>query len=213
MNVKIDESIDRTSWLRAMNAGEEADGALKESMDEAERLLLSAAEPKAVYRIMDKENLGLSGFSIRRHLEGCDRVALMGATIGSGVDQLIRKFQITDMAMAFILDCGASVVIESVCDEFSKYIDDNTDGYITSRFSPGYGDFPIEYQKKLIGYIDGQRKIGLNVTQSSLMVPRKSVTALIGISDKPVRGKPATCDECVLKEKCVLRKERKFCGD
>ena len=44
-------------------------------------------------------------------------------------------------------------------------------------------------------------------------VPRKSVTALIGISDHPVTGRLATCGECVLREKCTLRKEGKFCGD
>lgn len=213
MNIEIKKPIDRSIWLRAMNMSEEADDILKVRMEEAEKMLLLSARPKAIYRIMEKKDIKTSGNSVIKHLEGCGKVAVMGATLGSGVDELIRKTQIKDMAMAVIMDFGASVLIEYVCDEFSKYIDDNVDGYTTSRFSPGYGDFPIECQKDVVRYIDGQRKIGLNVTSNSLMIPRKSVTALIGISDRPVKGKLATCSECVLKEKCAIRKEGKFCGD
>ena len=104
-------------------------------------------------------------------------------------------------------------MIEQVCDAFQKTINDAVDGYTTSRFSPGYGDFPIEVQPDMIRYIDGQRKIGLNVTSNNLLVPRKSVTAVIGVSDRPVRGSLATCAECVLRDKCDLRKEGKLCGD
>lgn len=45
------------------------------------------------------------------------------------------------------------------------------------------------------------------------MIPRKSITAVLGISDHPVKGKLATCNECVLRDKCELRKEGGFCGD
>ena len=141
------------------------------------------------------------------------KIVVMGATLGAGADHLIRRLQITDMTEAVIADCGASVLIEQVCDAFQKTINDAVDGYTTSRFSPGYGDFPIEVQPDMIRYIDGQRKIGLNVTSNNLLVPRKSVTAVIGVSDRPVRGSLATCAECVLRDKCDLRKEGKFCGD
>ena len=84
---------------------------------------------------------------------------------------------------------------------------------MTSRFSPGYGDYPLEYQQNVIQYVDGPRKIGLNVTENHLMIPRKSVTALMGIADHPVTGRLATCGECILREKCTLRSEGKHCGD
>ena len=120
--------------------------------------------------------------------------------------------QISDMAEAVIMDSGASVLVDSLCDKFEEYIRNNVDEYVTSRFSPGYGDSPLRMQKSVISYVDGQRKIGLNVTSSNLMIPRKSVTALIGLSEHPVTGRLATCGECVLKDKCTLRKEGKFCG-
>ena len=213
MNIAVTAPLDRKRWLAALQSGGEVSDTLKKQMDLAEEQLFEAAKPKAVYRIMNKTDIKLEGVSIEKHLEGCDQVAVMGATLGIGVDDLIRKAQIRDMAMAVILDCGASLLIEEVCDIFQKQIDAETDGYLTSRFSPGYGDYPLEYQDLIVRYIDGQRKIGLNVTANSLMVPRKSVTALLGISDHPVTGRLATCGECVLREKCTLRKEGKFCGD
>ena len=213
MNIAVTAPLDRKRWLAALQSGEEALPSLQAQMDLAEQQLLEAAVPKAIYRIMNKSDIKREGISIEKHLEGCDQVAVMGATLGMGVDDLIRRTQVRDMAMAVILDCGASLMIEEVCDIFQRQIDAETEGYLTSRFSPGYGDYPLEYQQLIVRYIDGQRKIGLNVTGNSLMVPRKSVTALLGISDHPVTGRPATCGECVLREKCTLRKEGRFCGD
>lgn len=213
MNMDKDVRIDRSKWLEVMNVSGEMDDSLEKSADEAERLLLSIARPKCTYRIMDIKDMRLAGKSIRRHLEGCRKAVVMGATLGAGVDELIRKMQIIDMALAVIIDCGASILIEQLCDKLERDIKKNICGYATTRFSPGYGDFPIEYQKNIIRYIDGQRRIGLNVTADFIMIPRKSVTAVMGISDNPVFGSLATCGECVLREKCRLRKEGKFCGD
>lgn len=214
MNVEIKQSIDRKKWLETLNVRGESDDALIAKLDNAEQLLFSQAAPKAIYRVMDIDEVSMCGFSIKKHLEGCDRVAVMGLTLGLGIDNLLRKTQIKDMAMTVILDCGASVLVEQLCDEFEGTIREETgEKYLTFRFSPGYGDYPITEQSRIIRYLDASRKIGLNVTSNSLMIPRKSVTALIGIADHPVKGRLATCGECVLKDKCTLRKEGKFCGD
>ena len=239
MNIEITLPIDRDQWLTALHAKGSADSRLAEQMDEAERLLKAAARPKAVYKIMERGALlpeaaengeaaadisREANLSIKKHLEGCHKIALMAVTLGTGVDQLLRKTQITDMAMAVILDCGASVLAEQIADEFEQMIaeqigagseDDspNTGLFMTPRFSPGYGDWSITEQSRIIRLLDGQRQIGLNVTKDSLMIPRKSITAVIGIADHPVKGCLATCDECVLKDKCRLKKEGKFCGD
>ena len=69
-------------------------------------------------------------------------MAVMALTLGIGVDNLIKKTQVTDMAMAVILDSGASVMVDQLCDMYQKKIDEETEGYTTPRFSPGYGDSP-----------------------------------------------------------------------
>lgn len=220
MKIDIKGSIDRGKWLNALHVKSEdvreheaEHQQLMERLDIAEKKLLEAATPKATYRIMRREDVRTEGFSIEKHLEGCHKAAVIGVTLGAGVDELIRKTQITDMAMAVILDCGASVLTEHLCDDFEAYVKTKTEGYFTPRFSPGYGDYPLHCQKEIVRYIDGQRQIGLNVTADSLMIPRKSVTALMGIAEHPVEGRLATCGECVLREKCTLRKEGKLCSD
>ena len=59
------------------------------------------------------------------------------------------------------------------------------DRFLTDRFSPGYGDFPMESSKDLVGLLDAGRRIGLTVSQSGILIPRKSVTAVLGVSDRP----------------------------
>lgn len=214
MKLEITRPIEREAWLAALHAKGSADSSLSFSLDAGEKLLMQAAKPKAIYRLMQKAELKTSGQSIEKHLEGCHETALMAVTLGIGVDELIRKTGVTDMAMAVIIDAGASVLVEQLADEFEGYIRKQLDtDFITSRFSPGYGDWPVTEQARIIHYLDGQRKIGLNVTADSLMIPRKSITAVLGISDHPVKGKLATCNECVLRDKCELRKEGGFCGD
>ena len=213
MNIEITEPISREGWLRALNSEGACDEKLAKSMEEAEDLLFAVAKPKGIYRVMDRNDVRVSGFSLEKHLEGCHKVIAMALSLGIGVDNAIRKMQVTDMAAAVIMDSGASILADHLCDKFEEHIKSNVEGYTTSRFSPGYGDSPLNMQKDIVAYVDGQRKIGLNVTANSLMIPRKSITALIGIADHPVTGRLATCRECVLREKCTLRKEGKFCGD
>lgn len=214
MNINITEPVSRDKWLNSLHVRGTADETLEVRLDEAEQLLLAAARPKAIYKVMDRSEVKTSGDIIEKHLEGCHKVALLGITLGIGVDNLLRRTQITDMALSVIIDCGASVMIEQLCDKFETYIKKNIEEkYSTSRFSPGYGDYSIEEQPRIIKYLDAPRKIGLTVTADSLMIPRKSVTALIGLADHPVKGRLATCGECVLKDKCTLRREGKFCGD
>ncbi len=213
MNIEITGRIPRDKWLAALGIPDICDDAAPEELDEVENALLSAARPRAVYRVMGINDIKVRGLSLSRHLEGCSRVIVMALTLGAGIDSFIRRLQVTDMAKAVMADSGASVLTECLCDRYEKDIKSAVRGFKNARFSPGYGDCPLEMQKSLVSYVDGQRKIGLNVTSEYLLIPRKSVTAIIGVADHPVKGRLATCGECVLKDKCLLKREGKFCGD
>jgi len=189
------------------------DDRLTMMLDEAEQMIKSAAIPKATYRLVPIDDLNMIGVSINKHLENCHSAAVMAVTLGAGVDMLLRRVQVTDMAMAVAVDTGASVLVEQYCNAYEKMICAEISGYTTPRFSPGYGDYPVTEQSYVVKLLEAPKRIGLNVTSSSLMVPRKSVTAIIGVADIPVTGKLATCDECVIKDKCNLRKEGKTCGN
>ena len=84
--------------------------------------------------------------------------------------------------------------------------------YLTGRFSPGYGDWDIAVQPLVAAALDTVRKAGLCVTDTNLMTPRKSVTALLGVSDHPVKGQLAGCGHCVLRTRCEYRKRGKTCA-
>lgn len=212
MKLAKPEEIDSGAWLLRMGVKGEADSRLKQDMQVEGEKLLRAAVPQGIYRIVDLEALDLKGTAIRKHLSGCHEMVIMGVTLGAAVDRLIRSSQIRDMASAVILDCGASVLVEQICDQFEDRIRQETEGFLTGRYSPGYGDLPIETQGELLRVIDGPRKIGLTVNRSHIMIPRKSVTAILGVADHPVRGYLASCQECTLRDTCVLRKEGKNCA-
>ena len=84
--------------------------------------------------------------------------------------------------------------------------------YLTGRFSPGYGDWDIAVQPMVAAALDTVRKAGLCVTDTNLMTPRKSVTALLGVSGHPVKGQLAGCGHCVLRTRCEYRKRGKTCA-
>ena len=112
-----------------------------------------------------------------------DRV-LFGATLGSDVDVLIRKESRRHVAKAAILQAAAAALIEEYCDECQRMINLklNEEGKGTlKRFSPGYGDFGLENQREIFSKLQLPKKIGLTLTDSLLMVPTKSVTAIMPI--------------------------------
>ena len=84
--------------------------------------------------------------------------------------------------------------------------------YLTGRFSPGYGDWDIAVQPLVANALDTVRRAGLCVTDTNLMTPRKSVTAILGVSGHPVKGKLAGCGHCVLRTRCEYRKRGKTCA-
>lgn len=229
MRLELPLKIDRKNWLQRVGINPEDFAQMQRDanpelenvmgqMDIAEEKLFKAAMPQGIFRFMPlddmvKKTLGLEGNAIKKHLEGCSEIVIMGATLGVQTDQLIRTSQIRDMAEAVFLDSGASILIEQICDQLEEKIKDDTDMYLTGRYSPGYGDYPIDAQSRLIRTLDAQRKIGLTVNESHIMIPRKSVTAIIGAADHPVKGYLASCEECTIKDKCILRKEGKNCAE
>ncbi|MCD8143918.1 MAG: vitamin B12 dependent methionine synthase, activation domain protein [Oscillospiraceae bacterium] len=184
--------------------------------------IMDAARPRLTYRIFPLEDGALRGAEfplvgrdIRRHLQDCTHAVLMAATLGPDVETLLMRTQVTDMARALILDSCASTAIENVCDNFEGELRAQYEArgqFLTDRFSPGYGDMPIEQQRDFCDLLDTRRRIGLTVSQSGIMLPRKSVTAVLGVSDTPRTRRSAGCANCSMFENCSLRKSGAHCG-
>lgn len=122
--------------------------------------------------------------SLASHLAGCTSVVLFAATIGVGIDRLIAKYASISPSKALLFQAIGAQQIEALCDAFCQDIADEYQAECTKRFSPGYGDLPLQTQKDIFAILDCEKKIGLTLTNSLLMSPTKSVTAFIGIRSK-----------------------------
>lgn len=209
------EKLNRNEAVRYLGgAGISLSYRMDRLMDECEREILAKASPKYIY--IEKQlpcDEIIQGKDIEKHLEGCEKAILVGATLGTEIDKLIRISQIADMARAVVIDSFASVAIEQVCAKVDELIAEKyPDYYMTFRFSPGYGDYPIELQKKYITMLDAPRKIGLTTNDNYLLMPTKSVTAVMGLSKSPIERRKRGCAICNMRDKCKYRRNGEHCG-
>lgn len=121
---------------------------------------------------------------LQKNLLGCANVVVFVATIGLGIDKLISKYARISPTKALIFQAIGAERIEALCDHFcadlkAEIIQEGKS--IRPRFSPGYGDFPLEVQRELLQKTGASKRIGVTLTESLLMVPTKSVTAVVGI--------------------------------
>lgn len=154
----------------------------------------------------------LCGSDIAEHLKGCESVILFAASIGADIERRIRIYEAQDLTRAIIMDCCGSSLIESYCDLVCGSIAERLTErglFPTSRFSPGYGDLPLSLQPEFLRALNAQRQIGLTCNEQFLMFPRKSVTAVIGLSKTPVGGcSKIACDTCRMNSTCQSRKNK-----
>ncbi len=142
--------------------------------------------------------LQIKSRDLSKNLSGCDRAVLFAATIGTGTDRLIAKYGKLQPSRALILDALGSAAIEGWCNllnEQVRAIAEKNNRFLRPRFSAGYGDFPIAIQPQLLNALDAHRKAGIYLTDSCMMLPTKSVSAVIGVSDRP-RASKAGCAAC-----------------
>lgn len=217
MILDLPKKPDVSSALRYLHIeSDRADDLTLALLDKAEAELRRKAVPRATAVETTRETLApfLSGNDIFRHLEGCDRYVIMGCTLGPQLDMTIRAAGISDMAYAVVLDALASAVIEQAADAFEQAYREKvrkSGRFLTGRYSPGYGDFPLSSQPHLLRVLNAQKEIGLCVTENHLLTPRKSITAVLGTSDHPVKGHLSGCSHCKMKTHCAYRKEGKTC--
>lgn len=209
------EKLNRNEAVRYLGgAGIQMNEQMENLMDECEKAVLEKAAPKYRYIELDLpcDDI-MGGKDIANHLEGCEKAILMCATLGADIDKLIRISQISDMAKAVVLDSFSSVAVEQVCNKVDEIIAEKYDGYyMTFRFSPGYGDYPLSLQQDFLRMLDAPRKIGLTTNDSFLLMPSKSVTAVMGLSKNPIERKKRGCAVCNMRGKCRFRRNGEHCG-
>ena len=218
-------SINRAEVLRYLGyKGIGADETINSLIDECAEVL-KAAVPRYVYRVVDVTQVDegvrlegtsvtLKGNSIKEHLKGCNKAALIAVTISDGIDRMLRVMQASDLAKAVISDSMASAAIEQVCDKVEAVIKEELPEYNqTFRFGIGYGDLPLSQQGEFLKILNAPKLIGLNIGKTDMMTPTKSVTAVIGLTTGEVSSKKKGCMSCNLKGTCRFREAGGHCNE
>ncbi len=200
MGLNIDEA------LRYLGVRTDADGTLHAQMSALAQQLQARITPRFTWVLSEVSALALPGRAAARLLADCPEAAVLVCTLGTEFDRWFRQLQVRDMPRAVLLDALGSAYVEAGCDAAENDIRARFPGkFLTDRFSPGYGDLPLDVQPRLIR-LTGANRIGVTLTDSMLMNPQKSVTAVVGIANQPQKARIRGCDFCAMKANCTLRK-------
>lgn len=188
---------DRKETLRYLGyRGQEIDEQTERMIEEVSEELIKGSMPKSVYREfaceVTEKHVKLGGLVIESrnlatNLKGCECAVLLAATIGRAADFMIKKYSVSNMAKAAVVQAAGAACIESYVDEVEEMIRQGANArglYLRPRFSSGYGDFALEYQKDIFEMLECNKRIGVTLTEGNLMMPSKSVTAVIGLTTK-----------------------------
>ena len=153
-------------------------------------------------------NMSIKSRSLAKSLKDCDEAIVFAITLGAETDRRLRKYELLDMAKAVVFQASATAFLEEQCKtavEGIKREIEQSGLFLRPRFSPGYGDFSILHQKEILEMLEAQKRIGLTMTDSFMLAPAKSVTAVIGVSKTNENCHVNGCEICT-KIDCLYRR-------
>lgn len=226
-------SVDPKEVLRYLGyRGQAYTEELGERMDRAMAHCVETARPAGCVRIFPVAGVGttddgrpevilggtaltLRGTSIADHLCGAKAVGVLAATIGMGVERELRRYAMgSDPVDAMVFDAAATALVERAADAAEASIvraAADRHLYTNFRFSPGYGDLPMDTQPVLLSALDAQRRLGITLSKTYLMTPTKSVTAVVGIFEDKQPSTHASCAKCPCFDFCTIRPTGRTC--
>ena len=186
--------IDKSELLRYLGyKGQEYGEKIEENIDAAIELCLEKITPRSVikkYELVKEPlslkgtNMILQGSDIAKHLEDCNEVYILGATVGFEIEKTVNKLMNENPLLGVIVDSASICAIESYCDDLCQELQSQNTKQLTWRFSCGYGDFPLSQQKDFVTLLELQKRIGVFINEDSfMMTPQKSVTAIVGVKE------------------------------
>lgn len=153
--------------------------------------------------VCDFGAFALQSKKLALNLKQCESAVLFAATVGVEIERIIAKYGHISPSKALMFQAIGAERIEALCDIFCDDISKEYNMPIKPRFSPGYGDLPLECQRQIFAVLSPEKYIGLTLTESLLMSPSKSVTAIVGlgVENQITTKKCAFCD----KTDCAFR--------
>lgn len=214
---KFFETINKNEILKYLNyrSGEIDDDSYK-LIDESIVILKRVSRPKYIFEIFNVEDAKIQRFlvgdDLNETLNDSHKIVFIVATLGQEIEMAIRRYSFSNLALSVVLDAAASAGVESVMNDICEKIRTDEGMYTTDRFSPGYGDMPLSMQKDFLSFLNAQKRVGIKANENGIMIPRKSVTAIMGISKFPQKHRHRGCENCRLFLECELRKRGHNCG-
>lgn len=213
--------LNRAEFLRYAGLNKFLDAQLEDLLEQAGQEILLLSEPQVVWTkyshdascrtFMSKIPYVYHSANLSKHLQDCQAVIAMSATIGEAVEEKITElFATGNYTLAVLLEAGATTLVEQVADYACQFIDKDLQKKglkTTSRFSPGYADWDLSAQAEFLPLTHGD-KINIALTESMMLVPRKSITAIIGVKSnvhQVAEKKADKCATCSNKSNCEFR--------
>jgi len=124
---------------------------------------------------------------LAKFLSDCGEILLIGATGGSDITEAIRKFSESDsMTRSVVFDAVGSEMVDAsldwLCNYFNRGLTRENKRLSRRRFSAGYGDFSLLDQHSIYDLLELKR-IGIDINESAILIPEKSVTAVVRIEN------------------------------
>ena len=186
--------LDTKEILRYMGISlQKADSRILSLIEECKKEIENYLQPRyALLRFplqINQNNITISDLTfyssdLAKNLSSCEEVYMFAATIGPQVDMMIKRYQKLNMAKSVVFNAVAITAIEAYCDFINDQIKNQAalEGKkLKPRYSPGYGDCPLEVQKPFLKLLNAERLCGIVLSEGDLMIPEKSVTAFAGI--------------------------------
>lgn len=225
--------IRREEVLRYLgHGGQDLDSALLDRIEQGIQRCERELNPRFVWRAFNLVRRGsefevadttltLRGASMNSYLDGACGVALLAGTLGVQSEATLRLLGSTDPLGQLIYDAACTDLVEWGADRAQEEIVEYAQARALThgmRYSPGYGDLSLNIQPVILDILQASKRLGLTVTPQHLLVPTKSITALIGLypatdtAEKPVPGKALLgCAACALRKTCQIRARGQRC--
>ena len=227
-------ALSRSEMLRYLGySGQELDQDLQQRIEDAAAGVVADARICGVRRVfsvdasaLDEQGdpciafentcVRLRGRDIFRHLKDARYAALICCTLGMQTERRMRELAARDPLDATLYDAACSALVEGAVDMLDESVQQraSSHGFKTNwRFSCGYGDCPLEAQPSLLAALNAGRLCGVSATPGCLLLPSKSVTAMIGLFEGEVRDADSrpNCSICRLRTSCAFRAHQTTC--
>lgn len=203
--------------LRYLRAGAQPEAALLEEVRAVCALLEKNVTPRCIHRevalnmgehVFSFEGCSFGAGAFFEHLKSCSAALLFAATLGPEADRITRAEGARSALRGAIAHAAGAAMIEQYCDDMQEKLAAEYEKqglYLRPRYSPGYGDLPLSFQKDFFRLLPAEKHLGIELDAQFMMRPSKSVTAIIGLSDKAGKSYHK-CETCQNKN-CPFRKE------